>query len=273
MFVFSAITRFIKRNKILFVLVVIAISITLSYYITYDLPEVIPGIDKWYKLCSDLSIGVIINFIFYVFQVYIPRREAEKSTLLIIESDLIKICNRMQDTLLIARSYLPGFENGTVQVTENSVYFMKMTAVDSEEGWARHFDLYKDFSSMKKTINETTDRLLSSSLLHSCDNEIIELLGRLQRNGFLRALEIAQNDRYDPVCHYDDLDKCYPDFCAIFEKLKKFAREHKEQYIRPLTQTEIDFFQRRIGCITQEKEGIPHVYIKHEDDLASPHLN
>ena len=259
---FSIIKRFVKRNKVLFILFVIAVSITLSYYITYDMPEIIPGIEKWYKLSSDLSIGVIINFIFYVFQVYIPRREEEKSTLLIIESDLIKICNHIQEILLVMGTYLPGFESGVVQVTENSVYYLKMTEADSTKGWARHFDLYKDFSPLKKTIVETTDRLLSSSLLQGCDKEIIELLGQLQRNGFLRALEIAEKDKYDPLCHYGDLEKCYPDFCMIFEQLKKSIRGHKTQFIRPLTETEITFFRARISSVSQKKEGIPHVYIK-----------
>ena len=35
-----------------------------------------------------------------------------------------------------------------------------------------------------------------------------------------RALEIAENDSYDPQCHYEDLKKCYPDFCVIIEQLK-----------------------------------------------------
>lgn len=262
MLMFSAIKHFAKRNKVLFTLFVIAVSITLSYYITYDMPESIPGIEKWYKLSSDLSIGVVINFIFYVFQVYIPRQEEEKSTFLIIESDLIKICNRIQEILLVMQTFLTNFENGEVRVTENSVYYLKMAAIDSAEGWARHFDLYYDFGPLKKTIVETTDRLLSSSLLQSCDKEIIELLGQLQRNEFLRALEVAEKDKFDPSCHYDDLEKCYPDFCIIFEKLKKIVKGHKVEFIRPLTQTEINFFRSRLNSLPQEKEGIPHVYIK-----------
>ena len=93
---------------------IVAVSITLSYYISYDIPELISGIEKWYKLFSDLSIGVIINFIFYVFQVYIPRREEEKATLRIIDPDLTKICQVIQEILLVAQTYLPGFEKGKI---------------------------------------------------------------------------------------------------------------------------------------------------------------
>lgn len=209
---FSAIKSFAKRNRVLFILLIVAVSITLSYYISYDIPELISGIEKWYKLFSDLSIGVIINFIFYVFQVYIPRREEEKATLRIIDPDLTKICQKIQEILLVAQTYLPGFEKGKIHVAESSVYYMKMATADADEGWTRHFDLYEDFSQLKKGVVETTDRLLSSALLQGCDKEVVELLGKLQRNGFLRALEVAENDKFDPDCGYTDLEKCYSDF-------------------------------------------------------------
>ena len=149
---FSAIKSFAKRNRVLFILLIVAVSITLSYYISYDIPELISGIEKWYKLFSDLSIGVIINFIFYVFQVYIPRREEEKATLRIIDPDLTKICQKIQEILLVAQTYLPGFEKGKIHVAESSVYYMKMATADADEGWTRHFDLYEDFSQLKKRL-------------------------------------------------------------------------------------------------------------------------
>ena len=218
---------------------IVAVSITLSYYISYDIPELISGIEKWYKLFSDLSIGVIINFIFYVFQVYIPRREEEKATLRIIDPDLTKICQGIQEILLVAQTYLPGFEKGKIHIAESSVYYMKMTTADAGEGWTRHFDLYKDFSQLKKGVVETTDRLLSSALLQGCDKEVVELLGKLQRNGFLQALEAAENNKFDPDCYYTDFENCYSDFCAIFEGLKSYVSEYKVQYIRPLTLADI----------------------------------
>ena len=50
---FSAIKSFAKRNRVLFILLIVAVSITLSYYISYDIPELISGIEKWYKLFSE----------------------------------------------------------------------------------------------------------------------------------------------------------------------------------------------------------------------------
>ena len=66
---FSAIKSFAKRNRVLFILLIVAVSITLSYYISYDIPELISGIEKWYKLFSDLSIeadGDVLPLLFAI---------------------------------------------------------------------------------------------------------------------------------------------------------------------------------------------------------------
>lgn len=58
------------------------VCIIFSYNISHNLPELITGINVWYKLLNDLSIGIIINFLFYIFQIYIPacpkRKKAYK---------------------------------------------------------------------------------------------------------------------------------------------------------------------------------------------------
>lgn len=265
---FAAITYFKKRNKVLYYLFEIATVITLSYYITQDMPEIIPGIEKWYKLSSDLSIGVIVNFIFYIFQVYIPKREDEKNTLSIINPNLSKICDNMQEILLVLKTYLPGFDCGKIApLDEHTVYYMLTTDSDLKEGWARSFDLYEDFTPLKETIARTTNELLSSSIIQGCEKDVIELLGQLQQNGFLQALEIAEFDRYDPQCNYGDLKECYPIFYDVFQELKKFAYGHKEKFIRPLTNEEIKFFKVRMLNAPQGKSGIPHIYIKSTSDF------
>ena len=68
----NAVHTFIERNKTLSWMFIIATIIILSYYLTYDMPEIIPGIEKWYNLLTNLCIGVVINFFFFLFQVYIP---------------------------------------------------------------------------------------------------------------------------------------------------------------------------------------------------------
>lgn len=174
----------------------------------------------------------------------------------------------MQEILLVLKTYLPGFDCGKIApLDEHSVYYVLTTDSNLTEGWARAFDLYKDFTPLKETITRTTDQLLSSSIIQGCEKDVIELLGQLQQNGFLRALEIAERDKYDPQCNYGDLRECYPIFYNVFQELKKIAYGHKEKFIRPLTDEEIKFFNARMLNAPQGKVGIPHVYIKSTSDF------
>ena len=61
--------RFIKDNRKLFYITLISIAIVFTYYVSYNLPEIIPGINKWYELLVTLSMGVIVNCIFYYMRI------------------------------------------------------------------------------------------------------------------------------------------------------------------------------------------------------------
>lgn len=124
------------------------------------------------------------------------------------------------------------------------------------------FDLYKDFSQLKKGVVETTDRLLSSALLQGCDKEVVELLGKLQRNGFCKHSKLLKIISLPPIATIQILKIAIQIFAAIFEGLKSYVSEYKVQYIRPLTLAEIAFFEARMSLAKQAKGGIPHIYMK-----------
>ena len=257
----SSIRRFIKRNTVLFVVFLLAVTITLSYYLTYNLPEMIPGIEKWYKLSSDLSIGIIINFIFYVFQVYIPRREEETASLATINPDLNKICDGMQDVILIIQGFVPGYRTGNFNVAKHSIYYMQAESTPVEKGWTRHFDLFTDFVPLKKKISNSTERLFSLPLIQTCEKELIETLGNLQQNDFLHLLEGVSASKFNPEYNYNDFYCKYTSFCSIYEKLAAFVPSHRKKYIRPLTQQEIDFFNARMMLAPKEENTTAYIYI------------
>ena len=258
---------FVKRNQVLTALFLVASGIIVSYYVTQDMFQSFPKIKNLYQLAADLSIGVIINLIFYIFQVYIPRLEEEKNSLSIINADLSKICDNIQQILLVLQVYLQGFNSGKfAPIKKKTVYFMLTTDSNLSAGFTRRFDLCNDFSPLAKSIVQTTDKLLSSFAIQGCGRDVIDLLGKLQQNGFLKALEFAESDGYDPQCHYGDLEKYYQTFFETFKKLKGFANGYQEKFIRPLTDVEIKFFEDRMRTAPQGKPGIPYVYINSNPD-------
>lgn len=61
-----------KGNKILCILTFISIAIVLSYALTFNFLEKETTITTCYNILYNLALGVLINFIFFIFQLYIP---------------------------------------------------------------------------------------------------------------------------------------------------------------------------------------------------------
>ncbi|SOD11523.1 hypothetical protein SAMN06298224_0214 [Fibrobacter sp. UWB16] len=81
---------FIKGNTIIFVSFLLAIIVIGLYIQTKNVVEWFPHADEWFQVLFQLSIGFVVSFIFYVTQVYLPRR---KSIARINQC----ICARIQD--------------------------------------------------------------------------------------------------------------------------------------------------------------------------------
>lgn len=108
------ISRFIKRNKLIFVFFIFSIVIIISYIVTINLPELFVGAEHWYNLLFQLSIGYIINFMFYITQVYIPNNKRDLTVRQCISARLNRIIQDMKSNIsCLAQIYL---ENHTGDV-------------------------------------------------------------------------------------------------------------------------------------------------------------
>lgn len=73
---------FIKKNRVIFPCFCMSALICIIYIFTLDQKEWFPHAGDWFGLLFQLSVGFIINFIFFVTQIYIPQykqnREANR---------------------------------------------------------------------------------------------------------------------------------------------------------------------------------------------------
>lgn len=256
-----AIKRFAVNNRVLTILTCISAIITISYTLTSHMPELIPGAGKWYKLSNDLSIGILINFVFYLFQIYIPQQEAEKNAFPAIKPELIMMIENIQEIMLVLEHYLPDYRYGKFNITDNVVHYMLQSDAIVRKGWSRQFDLYRDFTPIIKSIDNSLDKLLSSVFLPQCDKELIELLGRLRLNGFLKTLKGAEKDRFDSDGIFGDFKKYHTEFTAIYERLKRYAEGYTIRSLSPLNEKEIEQYFKGISIDTYREKGILHIFI------------
>lgn len=87
--------KFLKDNKSLSVLAIIALATIFIYILSVYFPQKFPNTDTWLELLFQLSIGYIINFIFYILQVYLPRLKMEINMFKHIKKRLTKLYDYM----------------------------------------------------------------------------------------------------------------------------------------------------------------------------------
>jgi hypothetical protein len=103
----NQIKRFSVKNTAIVVILMISIIIIISYVLTMDVPELFPGAEKWFNLLFQLSVGYLINFMFYVTQVYIPKYKRDLEVNKCIKTRVESIIRTMKEPInQCARLYL-----------------------------------------------------------------------------------------------------------------------------------------------------------------------
>lgn len=181
---------FKKENKILYIISILSFFIIISYYISYDWPELIQGIDRWYKLLTDLCIGIIINLIFYIFQLYIPQIKSQKKSFLLIKNDLDSMLFDIVDIILVTYNCIHISETNSVTLKKTTVYFRRLSKESKDStGWCNRIELSKkEINGYKNSINSKLDKITNNSMYDKNSAYLIELISALQSNKFLKEL-------------------------------------------------------------------------------------
>lgn len=209
-----------KENKVLCVSTVIAVLIIFSYNASYNLPELIAGINVWYKLLNDLSIGVIINFLFYIFQIYIPTCAKRKKAYKIASPNLEWLYFLMSDIILFAEKFIKISNDNTMEMPNGKRYLLRHD-LGSSKGWLITMEFSKlGIERYNNQINHTLEKITSNFMYSNNSNELIESLSMLQNNPFMKYLISAAEKKYSNAI-YGDLQNSYAEFKKITTYLGK----------------------------------------------------
>ena len=89
----NSIRVFVDKNKLITAFFVISVAVIVAYFLSIDLPEWFNGAGDWFNLLFQLAVGYIINFMFYVTQVYVPNNK---------RNAIVEACIAKRISLLIA---------------------------------------------------------------------------------------------------------------------------------------------------------------------------
>lgn len=89
--------RFVKCNKVISASFVVSFAIIALYIFSLKKIEWFPYAGEWFNVLFQLSIGFVINFIFYVTQVYIPRQNLTRQANRCIQERIQNVVDKMDD--------------------------------------------------------------------------------------------------------------------------------------------------------------------------------
>lgn len=106
---------FKRNNNILFCCFIASIIVCISYILSMHQKELFDGAGDWFNLLFQLAVGFIINFMFYITQVYIPRYKQNIEVNRCISARISNIVSNMRSLFQeLGKIYTDGYDEDCV---------------------------------------------------------------------------------------------------------------------------------------------------------------
>lgn len=89
--------KFYYNNKIISILLIVSLMVIVLHFISLGEPEWFPHAGDAFDVLNNIAIGYVVNFIFYVTQIYIPYVKKNRIIYACINERLKDIGNTMMD--------------------------------------------------------------------------------------------------------------------------------------------------------------------------------
>ncbi|WP_294405311.1 hypothetical protein [uncultured Clostridium sp.] len=222
------IIKFYKSNKIISNFFFVAFICTISYILTLDKPEIKPGIEKWYNLLFQLSVGYIINFFFYVTQVYLPEEKRMSSINKCIFKKLETLSHDMIDPFnYMSELYLDKSKN---IFTEEQIRLM-WDKLNLNDNLSRlHSLTFKPFK-FRELFLDDMHRIVSTKdtifLYYSSylTDDLISILEEITDSNYFKIMEAICSIPTNSI--NPELSKYLIEFYNLYIKLNKIKESYK----------------------------------------------
>lgn len=232
----NSIIKFIKRNTLIFVIFITSICSIVAYYLTIDLPELFSGAEQWFNLLFQLSVGYVINFMFYVTQVYIPDSKREHVIHQKVFARLRKIIAHMKGGLnSLAQIYLientsNSFSEEDLSILLHSLRFSdKVNVLNAAKTTGSNMVYFSVREWLRECIHRTEEEIDKLYRYYSTDisielMEILEDILNSRYHTIMKTLLDIPNDVDFSQCKDNFLSSYYKLICKLEEINKKEYR-------------------------------------------------
>ena len=195
---------FIRKNKLIFSFFIISIVVISSYFLTMDWPEIFKGAELWFDFLFQLSVGYIINFMFYVTQVYVPNNRKETVARKNVSVRLEQIVRYMRDNISsLSKIYLENHKSYTEEELFNVLCKLRFSdnvkVLDAARTTRENLVYFTVREWIRECIYKTEDEIDKLYRYYSfyISEELMRILEKILHSNYhsiMRTLLVAPND-------------------------------------------------------------------------------
>lgn len=197
---------FIRKNKLIFSFFIISIVVISSYFLTMDWPELFKGAELWFNFLFQLSVGYMINFMFYVTQVYVPNNRKEAVARKNVSVRLEQIVRYMRDNISsLSKIYLENHKSDAYTEEEFFNVLCKLRfsdyvkVLDAARTTRENLVYFTVREWIRECIYKTEDEVDKLYRYYSfyISEELMRILEKILHSNyhsFMRTLLVAPND-------------------------------------------------------------------------------
>ena len=198
-----------------------SIIVIALYFIHYNVPELFPKAGLLFDIAFQLSIGYIINFFFFIVNVYLPKLDDERKATTGCHLAISMLCGEIRDMENIFSSFII-LKYNNMRYPVGTVYYQ---CPDSKAISTINITEYlkKEYSALQYKISAVAANRYFGAL----DSEVISLINDLQYSDFMRYLRHFMDFDGDldgilfgKMSYEEILEDAYKHFIKLAEELQ-----------------------------------------------------
>ena len=224
---------FFKENRLISFVFAFSVLSVVIYTLTLEESEWFPHAGDWFNILFQLSIGFIINFMFYVTQVYVPRIKQNKQAYSCIYIRVTTIESYMKEFFdELAKVYISDYKKDQELSEEQLVVILQNLDFDNEINVINvnsdcYFTVKKWMHSRMEFIEHDIDKLYlyySSYISSELMNVLEKILKSPMHQTMGRTFMHLPRKISFKECNEDIFFK---DYYALLKELKEIGAQYK----------------------------------------------
>lgn len=182
--------RFYLTNRGISRIGVISIFISLSYMLTYKMPDYF-GIEPLYAWLNNIAISYVAAMIFFVVQVYIPEQNSQKRCMEVLKNNFIDLARFLDLTILVCKKHIKIKEKGADLLwnSKEEKLYIKYSKLDDVKTFSNRSYTKSEIFELAKQCNNKIAKIKESSVIKFCDYELLEILTKIEATNFYETIQ------------------------------------------------------------------------------------